>query len=74
MADLLTAEEKAATKTFKTYEPGLVHIDSAQINLGKDKWYLLVAIDRATRYVYLKLHDNKTALLNQYSLYLFKLY
>jgi transposase InsO family protein len=60
LADLLPAEEKAATKTFKTYEPGFLHIDSAQINLGKDKWYLFVAIDRATRYVYLELHDNKT--------------
>ncbi|WP_051040386.1 DDE-type integrase/transposase/recombinase [Methylomicrobium album] len=27
--------------------------------MGKDKRYLFVAIDRATRYVYLELHDNK---------------
>lgn len=33
------------------------HIDTAQTNLGKDKSYLFVAIDRATRYVYLGLHD-----------------
>jgi transposase InsO family protein len=59
LSDLLPAEEKAATKAFKDYEPGFLHIDTAQINLGKDKFYLFVAIDRATRYVYLELHDNK---------------
>ena len=59
LADLLPEEEKATTKAFKTYEPGFLHIDTAQINLGKDKLYLFVAIDRATRYVYLELHDNK---------------
>lgn len=59
IADLLPDEEKAATKAFKTYEPGFLHIDTAQINLGKEKWYLFVAIDRATRYVHLELHDNK---------------
>jgi len=59
LADLLPEEEKATTKAFKTYEPGFLHIDTAQINLGKDKFYLFVAIDRATRYVHLELHDNK---------------
>ena len=59
LSDLLPEEEKAAIKKFKTYEPGFLHLDTAQINLGKDKWYLFVAIDRATRYVYLELHDNK---------------
>ncbi|MDP2902540.1 MAG: DDE-type integrase/transposase/recombinase [Methylovulum sp.] len=58
LGDLLPDEGKAA-KPFKAYKPGFLHIDTAQINLGKDKWYLSVAIDRATRYVYLELHDNK---------------
>lgn len=31
LSELLPAEEKAATKTFKTYEPGFLHIDTAQI-------------------------------------------
>jgi hypothetical protein len=57
LADLLPGEEKAATKTFKTYKPGFLHIDTAQINLGKDKFYLFVTIDRATCYVCLELHD-----------------
>ena len=60
LEDLLPEEEKKTTKTFKSYEPGYVHIDTAQINLGKEKWYLFVAIDRATRYAYIEVHDNKT--------------
>jgi len=34
--DLLPEEEKTKTKTktCKTYEPGFLHIDAAQINLG----------------------------------------
>jgi transposase-like protein len=59
LVDLLPPEEKGQTKPFKKYTPGYLHIDTAQINLGKDKWYLFVAIDRATRYVYVELHDNK---------------
>jgi transposase InsO family protein len=59
LSELLPDEEKIATKTFKAYAPGFLHIDTTQINLGKEKWYLFVAIDRATRYVYLELHDNK---------------
>jgi transposase InsO family protein len=59
LADLLPPEEKGRTKAFKEYAPGYLHIDTAQINLGKDKWYLFVAIDRATRFVYVELHDNK---------------
>ena len=59
LKDLLPPEEKSQTKAFKDYPPGYLHIDTAQINLAKDKWYLFVAIDRATRYAYLELHDNK---------------
>lgn len=59
LADLLPPEETDNAKKFKDYKPGYLHIDTAQINLGKDKWYLLVAIDRATRYVYVELNDNK---------------
>jgi transposase-like protein len=59
LADLLPPEEKAQRKAFKDYALGYLHIDTAQIHLGKAKWYLFVAIDRTTRYVYVELHDNK---------------
>jgi hypothetical protein len=59
LADLLPPEEQGQTKAFKDYRPGYLHIDTAQINLSQDKWYLFVAIDRATRFVYVELHDNK---------------
>ena len=59
LADLLPADEKTVTKAFKAYGPGFLHLDTAQVNLGKDKHCLFVAIDRATRYVYLELHDNR---------------
>ncbi len=51
LADLLPPEEKGQTKAFKDYAPGYLHLDTAQINLSQDKWYLFVAIDRATRFV-----------------------
>ena len=56
---MLPPEEQAQTKSFKDYAPGYLHLDTAQINLGQAKWYLFVAIDRATRFVYVELHDNK---------------
>jgi len=34
-------------------------IDTAQISLDKDNWYLFVAVDRIKHCVYVKLHDNK---------------
>jgi hypothetical protein len=43
LADLLPPEEKAETKKFKAYAPGYLHVDTAQINLGKDKWCLFVS-------------------------------
>lgn len=60
LKDLLPTEEKTKHLGFKDYKPGYLHIDTAQINLSQDKWYLFVAIDRATRYVYLELHGDKT--------------
>jgi transposase-like protein len=59
LLDLLPPEEQAQTKSFKDYAPGYLHLDTAQIHLGQAKWYLFVAIDRATRFVYVELHDNK---------------
>lgn len=55
-------EEKAKAKKFKEYDPGYLHIDVTylpKINGVKD--YLFVAIDRATRTLYYKTYEAKTA-------------
>ena len=51
-------------KTFKDYEPGFVHVDIKYLPQMPDedaRRYLFVAIDRATRWVYLELLPDKTA-------------
>jgi transposase-like protein len=55
-------EEKAKAKKFKEYEPGYLHIDVTYLpKFDKQKYYLFVAIDRATRVLYYKVYKNKTA-------------
>ena len=57
-------EEVNKPKTFKDYEPGYLHVDIKYLpNMPNDpqKRYLLVAIDRATRWVHLKVITDKTA-------------
>lgn len=55
-------EIKALHKTFKEYEAGYVHIDVTYLpKIEGKKWYLFVAIDRATRTLYYKVYDAKTA-------------
>lgn len=59
--------ETAATtphKPFKTYEPGYLHMDVKYLPQMADETarrYLFVAIDRATRWVYIAIKPNKTA-------------
>ena len=51
-------------KGFKDHEPGFVHIDLKYLPRMPDETqgrYLLVAIDRATRWVYLEIHPTKAA-------------
>lgn len=54
-------EERERTK-FKTYEPGYLHIDITYVPRleGSKRKYLYVAIDRATRLVYIALKDDRT--------------
>lgn len=55
-------EEKEKTKKFKEYEPGYLHIDVAYFpKFDGQKWYLFVAIDRATRTLFYCLYKDKTA-------------
>ena len=57
-------EPAVAHKAFKSYEPGYVHMDVKYLPQMQDessRRYLFVAIDRATRWVFVQLKTNKTA-------------
>lgn len=59
-----TESEPATVKTFKEYEPGYVHVDIKYLPKMPDESrhkYLFVAIDRATRWVFLKVTASKSA-------------
>lgn len=55
--------DKKPAKTFKDYAPGFIHIDIKYLPKMPDEEqhrYLFVAIDRATRWVYLHIYANQT--------------
>jgi transposase InsO family protein len=57
-------EDTAPKKSFKAYEPGFVHVDVKYLPQMPDETsrkYLFVAIDRATRWVYMEIRATKTA-------------
>lgn len=52
-----------ASKTFKSYEPGFVHIDIKYLPQMPDETqrrYLFVAIDRATRWVFVRIYADQS--------------
>lgn len=54
-------KEKEKAKKFKEYDPGYLHIDVTYLpKINGVKYYLFVAIDRATRTLYFKVYDAKT--------------
>ncbi len=64
-AELNPQDESAVkpVKTFKAYEPGFVHIDIKylpQMPDERQRRYLFVAIDRATRWVHIGLYDDQS--------------
>lgn len=60
--NIVPVEQKAKAKKFKEYEPGYLHIDVTYLpKFDNQKYYLFVAIDRATRLLYYKVFENKTA-------------
>lgn len=64
LRDLLPVTEKVAHKPFKSYMPGFVHMDVKYLPQMADETgrsYLFVAIDRATRWVFIAIKPNKTA-------------
>ncbi|WP_353661820.1 IS481 family transposase [Hydrogenimonas sp. SS33] len=55
-------EERAKAKKFKEYVPGFVHMDVTYLpKIDGVKYYLFVAIDRATRLLYYKVYRSKSA-------------
>ena len=55
-------KEKEKAKKFKEYDPGYLHIDVTYLpKINGKKYYLFVAIDRATRTLYYKIYDAKTS-------------
>ena len=55
--------EVALPKSFKDYEPGFVHVDIKYLPQMPDETsrrYLFVAIDRATRWVYLRIYRDQS--------------
>ena len=55
-------KEKEKAKKFKEYDPGYLHIDVTYLpKMNGIKYYLFVAIDRATRTLYYEVYDNKNS-------------
>ena len=55
-------KEKEKSNKFKEYDPGYLHIDVTYMpKINGKKYYLFVAIDRATRTLYYKLYDAKSS-------------
>jgi transposase-like protein len=52
-----TPKEK---KSFKDYPMGFVHMDITTVHTDTCKCYLFVAIDRATKYVYVEIYETMT--------------
>ena len=64
LRDLKPKATKPAHKPFKAYEPGYLHIDVKYLPQMADedrRRYLFVAIDRATRWVFVRIYAAKTA-------------
>ena len=67
VGNLNTHKSKEPTephKAFKSYEPGFIHIDAKYLPQMPDETnrrYLFVAIDRATRWVFVQIKSHKTA-------------
>ena len=64
LRDLKPKAAKPVHGSFKAYEPGYLHIDVKYLPQMADeerRRYLFVAIDRATRWVFVRIHPAKTA-------------
>lgn len=52
--------DKAAKKRFRAYPIGYFHIDIAEVRTEEGRLYLLVAIDRTSKFAFVELHKNVT--------------
>src|SRR6478752_7804499 len=52
--------EKPGKRKFKAYPLGYFHIDIAEVHTGQGKLYLLVAIDRTSKFAFVELHEKAT--------------
>ena len=55
-----TEGERAAKKRFKAYPIGYFHIDVAEVRTEEGRLYLLVAIDRTSKFAFVELHEKVT--------------
>lgn len=56
----LTEKEKREIKTFKKYPPGYLHIDCFYLpRINGIRWYCYLAVDRATRLLFLRVYPRK---------------
>ena len=49
--------EASAKRKFKTYPIGYFHIDIAEVRTAQGKLYLLVAIDRTSKFAFVEMHE-----------------
>ena len=64
LRDLKAKDDKPEHSGFKAYEPGYIHVDVKYLpRMANEtsRGYLFVAIDRATRWVFIAIYRNKTA-------------
>jgi transposase-like protein len=64
LRDLKAKDPRPKHSGFKAYEPGYIHIDVKYLPKMADessRRYLFVAIDRATRWVFVRVYNSKTA-------------
>lgn len=64
LSEMIPSEQKTAHKQFKDYDPGFLHVDIKYLPQMPDeiaRSYLFVAIDRATRWVFIEIYPEKTA-------------
>lgn len=49
--------DKPARRKFKRYPIGCFHIDIAEVHTGEGRLYLLVAVDRTSKFAFVELHE-----------------